>query len=301
MRALARALVHSIGRWLGSIGRFLRRTRIGRILVFLSLPLALLVVALWVGPERTPPIFDVQMHYNEDAWEGYPARGVLRGLDKLNVPWVLVSSTPNAGTFRLHELDSKRVVPLFQPYRTRDDRYHWFQDAAVIPWMESELALGRYRGVGEIHLVEGGVDTPVVRRLLALAVAQRLVLNVHASMPVIRQLFTLEPGIRVIWAHAGATVDPWQVREMLFGYPGLWAELSHRPDIAPDGELPPAWRELFLNYSERLLLGSGTYTPENWYHFRYILGHYRNWLRQLPPEIAERIAYRNALRLFGMQ
>jgi hypothetical protein len=298
MSAALRRIGQALGPRFAPLARFLTQSLAGRALVFLSLPLVLLAVAFW-EPDHSPPIFDVQMHYNDDVWRGYPARGILRGVQKLNVPWVALSSVPNEGTWKLYDLDRARFLPFFVPYRTRDDRDDWFEDPRTLDWLERELDAGVYRGIGEIHLYAGGVDRPVVRRLLALAVERRLVLNVHGEAEVIRALFAIEPRSRVIWAHAGATARPAQIGALLERYPTLWAELSHRPDVAPDGVLAPEWRALFLDWPERFLLGSGTYSSEYWYQFRYILGRYRDWLRELPPPVAERIAHRNALELFA--
>jgi hypothetical protein len=294
---VASRLVQTIGNGLRLFFRLLRETRTGRAIVFMSLPLALVAVA-FSGPDRLPPIFDVQLHYNEDAWEGYSSHGIVRSLQRLNVRWAAVSSTPNEGTHRLFRLDARRVVPLLVPYRSRDDREHWIEDPATIEWLARELDQGSYRGIGELHLYEGRVDTPVLRRLVALAVRHDLVLSVHAQPNVIEQLFGLDRRMRVLWAHAGFRASPRTVGYMLEMYPNLWAELSHRVDIAPDGELVPEWRALFERFPHRFMIGSGTYTNEFWHRYGLTLEHNRAWLRQLPPALAERVAYRNALDLF---
>lgn len=53
-------------------------------------------------------------------------------------------------------------------------------------------------------------------------------------------------------------------------------------------------------HPDRFLLGSGTYSSKYWYQFRTYLSRYRGWLEDLPPELAEKIAYRNGLDLFGL-
>jgi hypothetical protein len=76
-------------------------------------------------------------------------------------------------------------------------------------------------------------------------------------------------------------------------------ELSHRADIAPDGKLAPEWRELFERYPDRFMLGSGTYNNDFWFRYGLILAQAREWLRQLRPALAERIAHENARDLFA--
>ncbi|MDH3562640.1 MAG: hypothetical protein OEN49_04495, partial [Gammaproteobacteria bacterium] len=55
--------IDNLKRWAKVIGNFFSDTFIGRSIVFISLPLALLVVAFW-ETEQEPPIFDAQVHYN---------------------------------------------------------------------------------------------------------------------------------------------------------------------------------------------------------------------------------------------
>ena len=277
--------------------RFFLRHWLGRMLVFLSLPAFLLVILFWPS-SHNPPIVDVQMHYNEEAWQHFNARAVTGTMRELAIIQAVVSSTPNLGTFKLLDEAPQLVIPMFQPYRTREDRDNWFENPEILALLERELRNWNYRGIGELHIRDGSVKGPVVQRVLQIAVEQDLVLNIHAFVPTLRELYRHAPKIRVLWAHAGMTATPDQVNEMLERYPSLRTELSHRTDVAPDGKLDPAWRALFLRHPDRFMLGSGTYNNGFWYQFRYTMGWFREWLAQLPPDVAERIAWRNALELF---
>jgi len=281
-----------------AMGTFIRSTWIGRALGFLSLPVALVLLAFW-EPDQEPPIFDVQVQYNADAWEGYTASGLIRTSKRMNVKGMVVSSAPNEGTLRLLEADREHVVPLFKPYRSREDRDHWLDNPDLLEWTRRELSLGRYRGIGEIHLYDGRVDLPVVRELVALAAEQNLLLNVHAEADVLRQLLGFDRRIRVMWAHTGLKATTRQVGELLEFHSNLYAELSHRGDIAPEGKLAPEWRSLFERFPNRFMIGSGTYNNEFWYKYGQTLTLNREWLRQLPPALAERIAFKNAQDLFA--
>jgi len=293
---VARQRLARISNLLAAVGRFLTRTLPGRILVFLSLPTAIIAIALW-EQDHSPPIFDMQMHYNEEAWEGFSARGILKSLQRKNVRWAAVSSTPNEGTAKLYRLDGARIIPFLVPYRTREDRDHWVEKPETIEWVQTELALGTYRGIGEFHLYDGRMDTPVVRRLVALAVERNLVLNVHAEADVMARFLTFDPGMRVVWAHAGLKTSLRRIGELLERHRRLHVELSHRADIAPNGQLAAEWRELFERYPDRFMVGSGTYNNEFWYRYGHTLELNREWLRQLPPKLGERIAFQNALDL----
>jgi hypothetical protein len=115
---------------------------------------------------------------------------------------------------------------------------------------------------------------------------------------VIERIFTLDPGARVIWAHTGMSTPPERVDALLARYPGLYGELSYRSGITERDRLTPAWRALFTKYPQRFLLGSDTWIPQRWPDVPEIMEEYRWWLAQLPPEVAENIAWGNGARLF---
>ena len=286
--------------WYISLANFFTRTKIGRALVFVSLPVGVIWLAMW-KPSHEPPIFDAQVHYNEESWQRVSVKAVLNTAQEINVPWLLVGSTPNEGTWRLHRGDSQRVIPMFVPYRTQADRETWFENAASISFMEQALKSGDYRGIGEFRLFDGQVDTPVVRRMVELAAEHQLILHARTDPQAIRQLFALDPGLRILWAHAGMFTQPETISYLLDDFPNLWVEISQRGDIAPNGSLKEDWRKLMLRHHDRFLLGSGTYRSNYWYQFRYYMSRYRDWLKELPPEIAEGIAFRNGLDLFGLR
>jgi hypothetical protein len=282
-----------------SILGILKQIGLIRILIFLSFPLALLVIAFW-ETSHEPPIFDAQVHYNQESWHKVSPKAVLNTARELNVPWLLVGSTPNEGTWKLKNSANPRVIRMLIPQHTKEDRDTWFQDERILNYIKQEIAKGGYAGIGEFFLFDGQVNTPVVRGMVELATNHKLVLHARSDPNAIKQLFGMSPNVRILWAHAGMFVGPEKVGEMLNRYPNLWVELSHRVDIAPNGILDPKWREIMLRFPNRFLLGSGTYRNEYWYQFRYTHTRYREWLKELPPEPREMIAYRNGLNLFGM-
>jgi hypothetical protein len=65
------------------------------------------------------------------------------------------------------------------------------------------------------------------------------------------------------------------------------------------GKVEPAWRALFLDFPDRFLVGTDTFTPERWH---YIVEHAewsRGWLADLPKGVAEKIGWRNGETLFA--
>jgi hypothetical protein len=80
---------------------------------------------------------------------------------------------------------------------------------------------------------------------------------------------------------------------MMHRYKNLWAELSSRSDVAPKGQVAADWREILLEYPDRFMIGTDTYTSERWKIIGSNAHRARKWLSELPVEVAESIAYRN--------
>jgi hypothetical protein len=267
--------------------------------------LALTLVAL--GPvslraqSPDPPIFDTHIHYSSGDWVEYPPERILGILDKAGVKRALVSSTPDDGTLTLYAKDPKRVVPILRPYRTRADMGHWWQDPAVLAYVQERLQKNRgvYRGIGEFHLFGGQTGTFVVKRITELALQEDIYLHAHSDELAIIELFTIEPKLKVIWAHAGMSSGPQAVGALLDRYPNLWVDLAIRNgDVAPGGQLDPGWRAVFLRHPDRFLAGTDTWMTSRWEALPGSVTEVRGYLSQLPRDVAEKIAFRNAERLF---
>lgn len=282
--------------------------------------LAAFVLLMMTGPlaaqsARTysGPIFDAHVHYNVEAVEPYPLATVLGMMKEAGVAAVLANSRPNDGTRALAEFDDAlaksgvRVIPFVRLYRNRDDYTNWFRDPTIYQMVESELAAGtaagNYRGIGEFHLYQSqDANGPIARQLMQLAQARNLVILAHVDDVAIEMLYAHAPKVRVIWAHTGISgVPASRVAELLVKYPTLIGELSYRPGLTDgNGLLSPEWKQLFLTHPDRFCVGSDTWTNGRWASYREIIAGYRAWLAELPTEIAGKIAWGNAARLFGL-
>jgi hypothetical protein len=268
---------------------------------FVLLPPVLLAIAFWPHTPPQPPIFVVEMHYNDETWRIYTTRSITEGLTRHNVVGALVWSIPNENTERLASADRNRLHALITPYRTREELFTWHTKPEVVHFVEDAVRRG-YRGIGGFNLFADEIDTPVVKRLLTLAAERRLLLSSRSDATAIGELLTAEPRVRVLWAPGATDASPGTVEVMLQRHPTLWVNLAlSRASIAPGGKLDPAWRELFVRYPDRFMVGTDTYASVTWYYFRYMLSDMRKWLAQLPPDVAERIAFRNALNLLQSQ
>jgi amidohydrolase family protein len=259
--------------------------------------LALLAVSLH-GKTQELPIFDAHMHYSHDAWESVPVRDVLAILKKAGVRRALVSSSGDEGQQRLYQAAPDMIIPELRPYRSRGEVGTWFRDETVIPYLQRKLSQHRYAGIGEFHLYGADADLPVPRRMVELAKKFNLFLHAHSDVDAVERLFRQWPQARILWAHAGFE-RPERVAEMLKKHHNLWADLAFRTDHGAGGKVDPAWRATFLQFPDRFMVGTDTYTPERWHYVGEHASWSRQWLSDLPRDVAERIAWKNGEQLFG--
>jgi predicted TIM-barrel fold metal-dependent hydrolase len=245
------------------------------------------------------PIFDAHIHYSRPDWQVFTPERVLAILDQAGVQRALVSSTPDDGTLQLYAAAPQRIVPFLRPYRTREDIGSWPSDPAVQAYVEERLKRSIYKGIGEFHLSTTQAEAPTVRRFAELAAQQQLFLHVHADDVTVAKLLSLYPQVRILWAHAGMSAPVATVGQLLEQSANLWVELSMRFDVVSGGRLDPAWQAVFLKYPDRFMVGTDTWTTSRWDDLVPGMQSIRGWLNQLPRDVAERIAYRNAERLFG--
>ena len=270
--------------------------------------LAVLLVATWLPLHAADkvPLFDGHVHYNFNAVEIHPPEAALKWLHLAGIRRAILSSTPNDGTLKLYALDPGRFIPFLRPYRKAHDsagwaaeRQSWYRDPETLPFLEGELQRGIYRGIGEFHVNGNEVDTNVMRGVVDIAVRHDLFLLAHSDAAAIETLYAFNPGIRIIWAHTGMSEPEPTVRRLFEKHPSLLGELSYRSGIVRSGGLSPEWRELFLRYPDRFLYGSDTWVAERWPEVPALADAARNWLAELPTEVAQKIAFRNGERLFA--
>jgi hypothetical protein len=268
----------------------------------LGLPLGALALAAPAAlraqaPERLP-IFDAHLHYSHDAWERLPPPAAIKLLRDAGLKRAMVSSSSDDGTQMLHREAPDLVLPVLRPYRTRGEIGSWMHDASVVAHMEARLAKHRYVALGEYHIYGADAELPVMKRVVEMARERKLFLHSHSDAEAIERQFKLDPQARILWAHSGFDA-PQKVREMLRRHPRLWCDLAFRSDHASGSTVDPAWREAFLEFPDRFMVGTDTFTPERWYYVGEHADWSRRWLATLPPAVAERIAWRNGEQLFG--
>ena len=244
------------------------------------------------------PIFDAHLHYSHDAWESVPPKAAIALLRKAGLRRALVSSSNDDGNQKLYAEAPDLILPSLRPYRTRGEISTWVRDDTVITYLEQRLARHKYVAIGEFHLFGDNAELPVPRRMVQLAKQYKLLLHAHSDADAIERLFKQWPEARILWAHSGFD-QPERLREMLKKHANLWCDLAFRTDHGSGGKVGPEWKAVFLEFPDRFMVGTDSFTPERW---PYVVEHAnwsRGWMKDLPPAVAERIAYKNGEAVFG--
>src|SRR5882672_9457550 len=254
----------------------------------------------FVSPVRSEelPIFDAHLHYSHDAWDLVPVEQAIAILRKSGLKRALISSAGDEGQQRLYRAAPDLVIPVLRPYRSRGETGTWFKDESVVSYLEKKLKETRYAAIGEYHIYGADVDLPVPRRMIELARKHGLFLHSHSDADAIDRQFKQWPQARILWAHSGFD-RPERVAEMLRKHKNLWCDLAFRTDHGALGKVDPAWRAVFLEFPERFMVGTDSYTPERWHYIPEHAEWSRQWLADLPRDVAERIAWKNGESLFS--
>jgi hypothetical protein len=245
------------------------------------------------------PIFDTHIHHNDKTQSEFDDQRVVSLLRQYDIQKALISSSGDDNTQRLKELAPDVVLPALRPYRTSGELRTWMHDESVIKHLETHLKKRRYHAIGEFHAFGDEMQTPVSKWLVALAKEYNLVLHLHGDRQAMQQIFLQWPEARVLWAHAGFEA-PAELANLFEQYPNLWADLSFRPEIVTWGGFNPEWEAALLNHPDRFTLGADTFNVDQWQKMPLYTLDTRDWLGALPNEVAKKIAYENAERLFDV-
>jgi hypothetical protein len=212
----------------------------------------------------------------------------------------LVSSSPDEGTRRLYALDPVRILPGLRPYHDDVTTTNWETSEKTLPYLDERIGSPMYVALGEIHVHVQNIESPILQGAIQRALKRNLVLHIHSDAESLRAVLRVAPQARILWAHAGLSEAPATVSALLDEFPNVWTDISIREyAIAPNGTLADEWRALFLKHPDRITIGTDTWIPERWTAYEQIIARDRVWLDQLPRDVAEKIAFRNAVTLFG--
>ncbi len=286
--------------------------------------LGLLVACLLATVAQAEPFADIHLHWKWNQKEVTSPREAVAILAAADIGLAVVTGTPPELALELSELAPDRVIPIYGIYRIPGEWSTWHHDSGLLERVREALRSGRYRGIGEVHMLGGFIshwNNPVIAGLFALAAEFDVPVLLHTEFS--RADYTLglcraHPDARILWAHSGVMLKPSEVERVLEGCPNVSAELSARdpwrhlrnPITDDDGLLLPDWRALVLKYPTRFLVGSDPVWPVDrlnpwdepdtgWQELPRFIGFHRRWLADLPQPAAQAIRWDNAERLFA--
>ena len=288
----------------------------------LALAAGLLLTAAAARADDAPtPFVDAHVHLNDVAMqlELMERHGATQAI----VFWGGRSDDDSvAEAARLHP---QRFIPFasISPERTAFRPLWERNDAALLDRLETLLATGRYRGIGEIsavHFPSAGFgetdfapDGPMLTGILELARKHRVPVLLHVEVTRLAELSALldrYADVPVIWAHGGYT--PLVLAQRLLArHPNLTYELSARtwpvhprsPDytILRDGSAVwPQWLALIEAQPRRFVVGTDA-SHRSRASEEMKFASVQAFLRQLSPATRDRVARENILALVGVR
>jgi len=258
-----------------------------------------LIFALACQNTLSQELFDAHLHYTARDADRFSSAGIVRKLDDAGISHAAITSQPPALVERLVAAAPQRIAPLLGVYHVPADKQRWMHDSTLPARLAKQLESGRWHGIGELHLFAADRDSDVFRQVVRLAGEYRLPLVLHADPAVIDTVYSLAPELTVVWAHAGTFPYPDLVADYLGRYPALHIDLSMRDERLSDRDgLRDEWYELMVNFPERVLIGVDTFSAARWESYPQHAARIRQWLQTLPAGVAERIATRNAERIY---
>ena len=280
--------------------------------------LAALIVLLATGPARAAdyagPLIDAHSHLpNAKAIDAYVeamkrhnvAKVVLLGVggvQKEDTAWI-------AAAVRKYPDRVIAAVPLSDP-----------TDDAAAARLEAELTKSNARVVGEVHLrqvgrrsIERDPSDAAFGKILEVAATRGVPVVVHdeltdAATAALDKALSAHRKATLVLAHAGEG-PPARVEGLLVRNPNLLVDLSgmhfqRKPALASEtGPLDPAWKELIEKFPDRFLMGLDVWAPRLFEPAMLdrLLTWTRRVLGELKPEVAGRVAYKNAAVLFHLE
>ncbi|MEW8329995.1 MAG: amidohydrolase family protein [Candidatus Thiodiazotropha sp.] len=279
-----------------------------------------------ISDEGLAKLADTHLHWKWNQKEVTEPEQAIAVLRDNNVTLAVVTGTPPELALELQRLAPETVIPIYGVYQDAVNWSNWYHDKELVGRVRRALASGLYRGIGELHMISGFVTdwkNPNISGLFELAAEFDVPVLVHTEFSRADYLIgfcSAHPKTRFLWAHAGSVLPPGEVARGLRHCANLSVELSARdpwrhvgrPIVDETGLLKDEWRDLVIAYPNRFMIGSDPVWPveqldpwdesdTGWQQLSRFLGFHREWLKQLPAEVARKVRYKNAIEYFNWQ
>lgn len=185
--------------------------------------------------------------------------------------------------------------------------------------LDAALTQTRARAAGEVHVrqavrkIERSPSDPAFLKLLAVAARHGTPVIIHAELTAgltaaLEKALAAERKAVIVLAHGGEAT-PGGLEAVLARNPNLMVDLSgmhfqRTPALATEsGPLDPKWKALIEKMPDRFLVGIDAWAPRLFEPA--MLDRLMKWTRrvlgELPPDVAERVAWKNAAALYRLK
>ncbi|MFH0867725.1 MAG: TatD family hydrolase [Candidatus Woesearchaeota archaeon] len=274
---------------------------------------------------KSYPIIDMHAHWQPDI----STELMLENMSRANVVKAVIM--PNSG----HPYDAAQSLASQYPDKfvafVGFQNKEWIQQRPgfIDNYVEQALQTNEFKGLGEVLLRHYAIPqrnapdinipatSDSVYHMLELAAKYNvpIVIHMEAEETTVKELEKLlkdNPTPKVIWAHAGRAESS-TIERLFETYGNLYIDLSaldpsriygreKNPITTENGILKSEWKNLLVKYRDRIMTGSDTPFPDLWKKYVYvdIMDSQRALLEQLPDNVAEKIAYKNASVMLGI-
>ncbi|MGH7353948.1 MAG: amidohydrolase family protein [Candidatus Rokuibacteriota bacterium] len=185
--------------------------------------------------------------------------------------------------------------------------------------LDAELKRSRARVAGEVHVrqasrkIERDPSAAPFLALLRAAAAHEAAVVIHQELDeraaaALERALVAEPKAIVVLAHAGEA-PPALIETLLTRRANLRVDLSgmhfqRSPSLATEtGPLDPAWKALIEKMPDRFLMGVDVWAPRLFEPrtLDRLMAWTRRVLGELRPDVAERVAWKNAAALYRVE
>ena len=185
--------------------------------------------------------------------------------------------------------------------------------------LDAELGKSGAKAVGEIHVrqvsrkIDRSPADAAFVKILEVAAKHKTPVVIHDELnaeaaKALEAALSAVPAATIVLAHGGEST-PATLEGLLERHPNLVVDLSgmhfqRTPALATEkGPLDPAWKALIVKRPDRFVMGIDVWAARLFEPA--MLDRLMMWTRrilgELPPEVAERIAHRNAAALYRLE
>jgi predicted TIM-barrel fold metal-dependent hydrolase len=186
--------------------------------------------------------------------------------------------------------------------------------------LELQLDRGKPRVIGEVHmrqvgrrLIDRDPNGPVFGKILDAAAKFEVPIVIHyeltdAAETALDRVLAAHRKSTIVLAHGGEG-PPGRLDRLLLRNPNLFVDLSgmhfqRTPALASEtGPLDPGWKALIEKMPDRFMIGMDVWAARLFEPAMLdrLFGWTRRILGELKPDVAERVAHRNAAKLYRLE